>query len=198
MLAFAPVFRYVLLLPALLLLAAGCGDGSAGSPPGEASSNTSASAGPAFKKEGTLAFVREGDTLSTLNVEVAETPKERERGLMGRTALPTGSGMLFLMEKNEPQGFWMKNTPMALDIFFANADSQIVRVAKNTTPYSTEQVKSRAPAKFVVEVPAGYADRRGIVAGDRIRFRRTAGGGGSQPDSAAAFGARPRQAEERP
>ena len=178
----------MLLLPAMLLLAAGCGEDSSGSPSGEASRDTSAGAAPAFEKEGTLAFTRGPDTLATLDVEVADTDTERQRGLMERTALPAGSGMIFLMEKNEPQGFWMKNTPMALDVFFAGADSQIVRVVKNTTPYSTETFHSGAPAKFVVETPAGYADRRGIVAGDRIRFERA----GDGTDSSAAFGARQR------
>ena len=189
MLRSTPPPRYVLLLPALLVLAAGCGEESAGPPPEEAPGDTtSAGAAPAFEKEGTVAFLRGGDTLSTLDVEVAETDAERSRGLMERTALPAGSGMIFLMEENEPQSFYMKNTPMALDVFFANADSQIVRVVENTTPYSTDSFRSGAPAKFVVEVPAGYAARRGIVAGDRIRFERA----GDGTNSSAAFGARQR------
>jgi uncharacterized membrane protein (UPF0127 family) len=162
-------------LIALLLstLIAGCGNDD-DRPPASAVTDTSqASSAASFQKEGTLAFLRNSDTLSTLDVEIAKTPQERERGLMQRPALPEGSGMIFLFDNERARGFWMKNTPMALDIFFVNADSQIVRVAKNTTPYSTERIESEAPAQFVVEVPAGYADRFGIVAGDRIRFRRS-------------------------
>ena len=183
--------RFALLLSALLLLATGCGgENDSPSTDARADVDNAAAAGPSFQKEGTLAFIRGGDTLSTLDVEIAETPQERERGLMERLALPEGSGMLFLFENNQPRGFWMKNTPMALDVLFANADSQIVRVVKHTTPYSTETFESGAPAQFVVEVPAGYADRRGIVAGDRIRFQRSSD---AASDSAAVFGARPRQ-----
>lgn len=163
-----------LCLSALLLLAAGCGNASdAGDAPAASSASQSGEPqAPAFQKEGSLAFVRGPDTLSTIDVEIADTPQTRERGLMERVALPEASGMLFIFDDNRPRSFWMKNTPMALDILFANADSQIVQVQKNTTPYSTARVKSGAPAQFVVEVPAGYTARRGIVEGDGIRFRR--------------------------
>ena len=160
------LFRLLVVL-AVVFLAAGCSEGES-----DPATSSPSATGPSFQKEGTLAFMRGADTLSTLDVEIADTPQKRERGLMQRLSLPAGSGMLFLFKKNEPRSFWMKNTPMALDILFANADSQIVHVAKHTTPYSTERVESGAPAQFVVEVPAGYADRRGIIEGDRIRFER--------------------------
>ena len=168
-----------LALLSVLLLAAGCGSESDTAARSDAEADGPAS--PSFQKEGALAFVRGQDTLSTLDVEIADTPARRERGLMERLALPEGSGMLFLFENNQLRSFHMANTPMALDILFANADSQIVHIAKHTTPYSTELIPSEAPAQFVVEVPAGYADRRGIVAGDRIRFERTGAAAGGAP-----------------
>jgi uncharacterized membrane protein (UPF0127 family) len=179
-------FGLTALLLLLALTAAGCDDGGGDRTSRTSAADTSgdASSAPSFQKEGTLAFVRGQDTLSTLDLEIAETQKARQRGLMQRLALPEGSGMIFLFDQEQPRGFWMKNTPMALDIFFADADSQIVRVAKNTTPYSTERIESGQPAQFVVEVPAGYADRRGILAGDHIRFKRS--GGGNAPFGATA------------
>lgn len=153
------------LLILLALLVAGCGDEPAASSASEAPTIP-------FEQEGTLAFVRGADTLTTITIEIADTDSARTRGLMERTSLPEMSGMLFVFEREEPQSFWMSNTPLSLDILFANADSQIVRVAKYTTPYSTNLVRSEAPAQFVVEVPAGFADRYGIVEGDRIRWAR--------------------------
>ncbi len=127
---------------------------------------------PEFVREGTLAFVRGADTLATIAIEIADTDSARTRGLMERTSLPEMSGMLFVFERAEPQSFWMSNTPLSLDILFVGADSQIVRVAKYTTPYSTEMIRSEAPAQFVVEVPAGFADRYGIVVGGQIIWER--------------------------
>jgi len=68
----------------------------------------------------------------------------------------------------------MANTPLSLDIIFVNGDSQIVSIAKYTRPYSTETISSQYPARFVVEVPAGFTDTYGILEGDRIRWRRHA------------------------
>ncbi|SHK12011.1 DUF192 domain-containing protein [Rhodothermus profundi] len=125
-----------------------------------------------FREDGQLAFVRNGDTLVTIAIEIAETDSARQRGLMGRTHLPERSGMLFIFEREEMQGFWMANTPLSLDIIFVNEDSQIVSIAKYTRPYSTETISSQFPARFVVEVPAGFADTYGVLEGDRIRWRR--------------------------
>jgi uncharacterized membrane protein (UPF0127 family) len=125
-----------------------------------------------FREDGTLAFFRNQDTLVTIKIEIAETDSARQRGLMERYTLPERSGMLFIFDREAIQGFWMANTPLSLDIIFVNADSQIVSIAKYTRPYSTENISSRYPAQFVVEVPAGFADTYGLVEGDRVRWQR--------------------------
>lgn len=125
-----------------------------------------------FREDGQLAFIRDRDTLVTIAIEIAETDSARQRGLMERTHLPERSGMLFIFEREEMQSFWMANTPLSLDIIFVNGDSQIVSIAKYTRPYSTEPIPSRYPARFVVELPAGFTDSHGILEGDRIRWRR--------------------------
>ncbi len=125
-----------------------------------------------FREDGRLAFVRDGDTLVVIAIEIAETDSARQRGLMERTHLPERSGMLFIFEQEEIQGFWMANTPLSLDIIFVNRDSQIVSIAKYTRPYSSETISSQYPARFVVEVPAGFTDTYGLLEGDRIRWRR--------------------------
>ncbi len=155
-----------LLLLFCLILPAGCAD--------EAEAPPERPAGEAipFDREGTLAFVRGGDTLTTIAIEIAETDSARTRGLMERTSLPEQSGMLFIFQQEEQQRFWMANTPLALDLFFADADSQIVRVARYARPFSPDPIFSEAPAQFVVEVPAGFADRYGTVEGDRITWQR--------------------------
>ena len=140
---------YLLLLP---LLALGCEDPEA-PPPSEATP-------PAIP-------FRQDD------VENAETDSARARGLMQRRGLPEASGMLFRFDREEMQSFWMANTPIALDILFIDADSQIVSMAKYTRPFSPQSVASEAPARYVLELEAGAADSYGLIETDRVRWRRT-------------------------
>ncbi|RMH57985.1 MAG: DUF192 domain-containing protein [Bacteroidetes bacterium] len=128
----------------------------------------------AFQKEGTLTFLRaDGTPVATIDVELAETPQERARGLMHRRSLPPSSGMLFLFDAPDTLSFWMHNTPLPLDILFVSPDSQIVTIVRRTTPFSDDHIRSTAPAQYVVEVRAGFADRAGLTEGMRIRWRRT-------------------------
>ncbi len=151
-------------LPLLLALAAGCADSSA--PPDPATAPASVS----FRIDGTLSFVRDGDTLRTIDIEVADTDSSRQRGLMERTDFPSDTGMLFVFPRAQQQAFWMHNTPRSLDIQYYAADSTLLNIAENTTPFSTDNVVSQGESQFVVEVPAGYSRRVGLVPGDRITW----------------------------
>src|SRR5579885_2114836 len=62
-------------------------------------------------------------------VEIADTDATRERGLMYRRDLPAGRGMLFDFFKDQPVGFWMKNTYIPLDMIFIRGDGRIVSIA---------------------------------------------------------------------
>ena len=109
-------------------------------------------------------------TISTVQVAVADDDNSRSEGLMNVHQLPADSGMLFIFEGNEPRSFWMANTPLSLDIIFANSDFEIVRIHRNTQPFSQEQIRSEAPAKYVVEVNAGYTMRHDITEGMIISY----------------------------
>jgi len=126
-----------------------------------------------FTTEGRLAFIQDGDSTVTIDIEIADTDSARQRGMMQREGFPNDrSGMLFRFDQAQPRSFWMSNTPVALDIIFVSADSQIVNIAKYTTPFSSENYQSDDPAQFVLEVPAGFADSHGLLEGDRLRWRR--------------------------
>jgi len=129
--------------------------------------------GVPFQIEGRLAFLRGTDTLRTIDIEIADTDSTRMRGLMQRPEIPDDTGMLFVFPFAEPQSFWMANTPHPLDIQYYAADSTLLNIAENTTPYSQAPLPSEGDAQFVVEVPAGYSRRIGLVRGDRIRWVET-------------------------
>ena len=149
---------------ALALVLCGCPE------PDEPQPVPSSRASIPFDIEGTLSFVRGTDTLRTIDIEIADTDSTRSRGLMQRSEIPDDTGMLFVFPAAEDQAFYMANTPRSLDIQFYGADSTLLNVVENTTPYSFDNVLSEGPAQFVVEVPAGYSRRIGLVPGDRITW----------------------------
>jgi len=125
-----------------------------------------------FKKQGELSFLGKGDKIiSAIDIEVAATEESREQGLMFRTSMVENRGMLFIFDAEELHSFWMKNTIMPLDILFINANKEIIKIHKNTMPFQeSPSYDSEGPAKYVVEVNAGYCDKYKISRGDKISF----------------------------
>lgn len=122
-----------------------------------------------FKKQGELAFLSEkNDTIKQIEIEVVRTIYEQQLGMMYRDSLADNHGMLFLSSNEEVRSFWMKNTRVSLDIIFVNSDKKIVKIHKNAKPLSEQQYNSEKPARYVVEVRAGFTDHYGIKEGDKI------------------------------
>jgi len=80
--------------------------------------------------------------------------------------------MLFVFPAEESLSFWMKDTPLPLDIIFLGADRTIVTIRENTVPFSETSVPSDRPAQYVVEVNAGFAARHRLAPGDRVFWQR--------------------------
>ena len=116
-------------------------------------------------------FLRTDQTIiSKIEAAVADTDELRSAGLMDVTTLPENAGMIFLFDNNRTRSFWMANTPLSLDILFVNSDMEIVRIHRNTTPYSQDPIESERPAKYVIEVNAGYTVRNDITEGHIVEF----------------------------
>lgn len=101
-------------------------------------------------------------------IELAATPGERSRGLMFRRSMRPDHGMLFDFKKPQPVAFWMKNTPLPLDMLFIDQTGTVVRVAADTVPFSEIPVPSEHPIRAVLEVNAGVAKRLGITPGATV------------------------------
>lgn len=128
-----------------------------------------------FFKEGELQFLStDGKTIKKIDIEIARTDEKRAQGLMYRQSMDEMQGMLFLMEKLEPQSFWMRNTYISLDILYVNDQKEIVSIAKMAQPQSESPIPSGVPAIYVVEVNGGFCDRHQVKVGDKISWTESA------------------------
>lgn len=106
------------------------------------------------------------------NVEIADTPAERARGLMFRRKLPQNRGMLFIFEDDNVRNFWMKNTLIPLDMIFADSEGKVVSTRENVPPCvdgtSCPVYSSGTGARYVLEINAGLAQAYDIRPGAQM------------------------------
>lgn len=113
-----------------------------------------------------LAVTAKGDR--SFQIEIADDDAEREAGLMFRQTMPNDRGMLFVFPQTEGVGFWMKNTPMPLDLLFIGQDGRI-KAIRQGEPQSEAVIAPNEPVRFVLELKAGTAARENIEEGDLVK-----------------------------
>lgn len=105
---------------------------------------------------------------SELQLQLALKPEEQQKGLMYRESLDNGHGMLFLFDRPDKRGFWMRNTRIPLDIGYFDSSGQLLEIHK-LFPYDETAVNSRSREVLIaVETNQGWYDANGIQVGDRI------------------------------
>ena len=107
-------------------------------------------------------------------VEIAATPEKREVGLMYRRELPPNHGMLFIFPAERINSFWMKNTPIPLDMIFISRERKIVGIVHETVPFSLDGRSVPVPSRYVLEINGGLSRQYGFKAGDVVRFYNVA------------------------
>jgi uncharacterized protein len=124
-----------------------------------------------FKKDGVLTFSDStGNSKAKIDIQIANTDFDRQLGLMFRKSMSENQGMLFIFPQESVQSFWMRNTYIPLDMIFINAAKKIITIRKNTKTLSDQSYKSTVPAKYVIEVDAGFSDKFNIRVGDRVNW----------------------------
>jgi uncharacterized membrane protein (UPF0127 family) len=103
-------------------------------------------------------------------VEIAQTPEQRQQGLMYRKQLAPDAGMLFLFDRPQQQTFWMHNTLIPLDMIFITQDWVVLGVVENATPLTDSPRSVPGASQYVLEVNAGFARRIGLNAGNAVRY----------------------------
>ena len=130
---------------------------------------TLAPAAMARMRTGELQIEKAAGGSVPIKIEIAESEQEKATGLMFRTKLADGEGMLFNYGKAFEVTMWMRNTYIPLDMVFIRSDGIIHRIETKTEPLSDRIIASQGDVSAVLEIPGGAADRLGIKPGDRVR-----------------------------
>lgn len=102
-----------------------------------------------------------------LDVQLAQTPEQRQIGLMWRKEMPQHEGMLFVFEQPATQCFWMRNTLLALSAAFVADDGTIVNIA-DMKPQSDDSHCSEKPVRYVLEMNVGWFAKRQLKSGYKL------------------------------
>ena len=112
--------------------------------------------------------IETNQTSINFSVEIADTKKLRERGLMFRTKLKKKEGMLFIFPYEKIIKMWMKNTQIPLDIIFISEDKKIVDIVENTKEMTDTIIVSKVKSKYVLEINSGLVKDLDINIGDNL------------------------------
>lgn len=126
-------------------------------------------------EEPVVSIISKNETFS-FNVEIADEPNEREKGLMFRDNLSQDTGMFFIFDEPKILNFWMKNTLIPLDIIFIDENFKIISVSENAEPCIEKDAMcpgyfSQSAAKYVLEIAGGRAKELKIKTGDKISIK---------------------------
>jgi uncharacterized protein len=116
--------------------------------------------------------VLSGKRTIKLTIQVADTPKKREKGLMFVEKLPKNEGMLFVFPVKTYDGFWMKNTLIPLSIAFLDSDGKILRIL-DMVPCKEDECPTYDPELsyyYALEVNLGWFEKNQIKEGDFVQF----------------------------
>ncbi len=109
-------------------------------------------------------------------VEIADDDAERAQGLMFRDELASGTGMLFIHDREEPEAYWMKNTKIPLDILYFDNARTLVAQQRDVPPCSAGNAcptyPSNAPARYVLELNAGEAAKLKLKNGAKLTLSK--------------------------
>lgn len=113
----------------------------------------------------------------SLELEIADTPEKRARGLMERESLDPYEGMLFVFDKDVQYGFWMKNTWIPLSIAFLDEKGMVQEILHMSPCPPEEQeecprYRPRLPYRYALEVPQGDFEKKNIQVGSQICLPR--------------------------
>jgi uncharacterized protein len=126
----------------------------------------------------------------TVQMQIAARPEELQKGLMFRTAMGPDEGMLFVFTQPQPQGFWMRNTILPLDIGYFEATGELKEIYP-MYPHDEKTVSSRSHAiQFCLEMNQGWYRQNNVKPGAQLDLAAVAAALQARGLKPAAFGLR--------
>lgn len=129
---------------------------------------------PNYSQDKSKLFIQSKNSTILVYVEIVNDPRERSQGLMFRENLEWNKGMLFVFDEEKILSFWMKNTLIPLDMLFIDEKLRIIDIKENVSPCKENpcpSYPSKQPAKYVLEVNAGFALKNNIKIEDMVSFQ---------------------------
>ena len=114
--------------------------------------------------------LRQNGVTAQFNIELAIKPDEQAQGLMFRESMPQFSGMLFINERPRRVSFWMKNTPISLDILFIDETGVVQTIKHSATPLDLTPIPGGDHIQYVLEINGGLANLLGLSEGAETRY----------------------------
>ncbi|MDR0776473.1 MAG: DUF192 domain-containing protein [Azonexus sp.] len=124
--------------------------------------------GAAAWAQATLPVIELTAGFHRIEAEVAATGESRQTGLMNRQAMPQQRGMLFVFAEENTHCMWMRNTLLPLSVAFIDAEGNIINI-EDMQPQTEDNHCARRPARYALEMNAGWFAKRGIAAGSKLR-----------------------------
>jgi uncharacterized membrane protein (UPF0127 family) len=109
----------------------------------------------------------------TLNVEIAATPSDQQKGLSDRESMAPDHGMLFVFDSEGMWGFWMKGMRFSLDIIWFDSQRHAIYIEQSLLPCTPQDCPVYTPpvkAMYVLEVNAGFVLAHDISLGDSFAY----------------------------
>lgn len=122
---------------------------------------------------GTQAFATKAAYASfngnAIDLEVATSTEDQERGLSGRMSIPDDYGMLFVFQKADRWGFWMKDMKVPIDMYWLSDKGAVVYLQTDVSPDTYPNVfYPSQPVRYVLETRAGYGREHRIRLGSAL------------------------------
>lgn len=119
----------------------------------------------------------DGKRQVALKVEIADSAKERTRGLSKRTTLEKGTGMLFVFKEPEMMSFWMKDTLIPLEILYFDEGGNFVNafLMEPCQEDPCPAYPSAARAAYALEVSPGFRAENSIGSGWKLDVKQVKG-----------------------
>ena len=110
-------------------------------------------------------------TYGNIDGLLATSSEARVRGLSGRESLKPDQGMLFVFERPDISGFWMKDMLFPLDIIWIDENKKIVGINENVSPETFPNLFfSPKPVLYVLELNAGIAKEMKLSTSTTLSF----------------------------